>query len=504
MMNIYPEKNRSVWHTEWLVILLIIFIIAITVLLITRGYPLPCSDDLAITGAALSLTRGDGFQNPYVREWMAAFPTDKPFFYPPGMSYLLAGWLFIFGIGVKSMLAFQWTALVFGASTLGWFLYRWCAVPISICAVAGLSFILAFQLEGFRNEVPAYALAFLGMSLSFYDHKACKLAGYFLLAFSGVVYPLAPLIAAPVYFSVFLTLRPADPLNAVHLWKSLCREIPYAAIGVVLSGVIFSWMIDGEFSEFFRVLRIHKETAIPGGIVDQLKGFYYINTAYNQILIRLPLTLASLIALTLSIIMSIRSKTRDWIIPTGIALGCLICIIGNPMRAKTFVPIFQIVILMFAIKQCFRGKKLVAVFFGLLFAGLINIKTLVGVVIQSPVNSEITGQIRKKLKDVDYERTRIMICPWSARYIFLYDLPPQIIDIYTWGMIPRFHGMGPTRQLKPSTKPPNEIWVARSEDLHFMTDPSEQSAFPLPKRAVYHGKTVNNIPASQAEFIIKQ
>ena len=163
---------RSKSHSEKYFIILLVFVVTLIVTLIYKGYPAPYNDDLAQVGAALSLSRGDGYANPYVREWMAVFPTEKPFFYPPGMTYLLAGWLSVFGTSVQSMLSYQWLFILSGAASIIFFLRRWSNQSLPISLVGGLAFLLAFQLEGFRNEVPAYALAFIGISLCFQIGRA--------------------------------------------------------------------------------------------------------------------------------------------------------------------------------------------------------------------------------------------------------------------------------------------------------------------------------------------
>lgn len=477
-------------------------VLALTGGLISRGYPLPYTDDLVVTGAALNMARDGEFENPYVREWLAAFPTDKPFYYPPGMSFMLAGWLMAFGTSVGSMLAFQWTSLICGAAFLTWFLRRWCSQDLGISVVGGLTFLLAFQLEGFRNEVTAYALTFLGLCLCFYPSRLLKFTGYFLIAFSGVAYPLAPLIAIPLYLAIHLERRLQGPSCSISCWKTFLAELPYAAVGFCVAFSIFLWMIKGDLGEFVRVLRINKEASIPGGLAEQVKDFWYINTAYNQKLIRLPVLAASVIALVYSAIFGVRRNNQAWVIPTALAFCCIFSILTHPMRAKTVAPIFEIILVMIALGQSSRKWGTPAAIVGLLFCALINMKVLIGAAIQSPVDPKEVLRVRSALSGLDYSKTKVIIDHWAARYIYRYNIPPEVTDLNMWGSTPKIHKKGPPRMLEPSSKPANEVWVLGTEDSRFSVTPAQRGQIPPPQRASVFGMKLKNIPYRQTEFMV--
>ena len=493
---------RSKSHSEKYFIILLVFVVTLIVTLIYKGYPAPYNDDLAQVGAALSLSRGDGYANPYVREWMAVFPTEKPFFYPPGMTYLLAGWLSVFGTSVQSMLSYQWLFILSGAASIIFFLRRWSNQSLPISLVGGLAFLLAFQLEGFRNEVPAYALAFIGISLCFQQLRIIKYTGYFFLAFAGVIYPVVPLVVAPAYFAVYLTLDSAWPWHSIHRFKPLLAEIPYVFAGASTAFVLFLWMIGGELDEFLRVIRIHKNMAIPGGLMDNLKGFWYINTAFNQKLIRLPLVIASGLAVVWSIVSSIRTKNTSCVVPLSLTICCLLSILTNPMRAKTIVPVFEIIVVMIVLASFLKRRNIIPAFTGLLFVCLINLKILLELIVQTPVDQEIIREIRSELKHTDYNKSKVLIGPWTARYVYSYNIPPTVIDLPTWGVAQKHKGPGLSRFLNPSTKQANELWVVTGEDLYFSIDPDERSKYKIPQRASIGGNVLKNIPARHAEFVI--
>src|SRR6266478_2655380 len=68
------------------------------------GFPKPANDDLFYSGAALNLASGGDFSNPLLAR--QGFPSHYFFVYPPLHSFVLAGWLGVFGISAMSMVGF--------------------------------------------------------------------------------------------------------------------------------------------------------------------------------------------------------------------------------------------------------------------------------------------------------------------------------------------------------------------------------------------------------------
>lgn len=494
-----PSRPRETGIFDWAVFS---GMAALVIYLIFRGYPLPFYDDLAVVGAALNLAKGGEFQNPYVADWMAAFPAAKPFFYPPGMSYLLGGWLRVFGIGSPAMVAFQWCALIGGGVALGSLLRRWFFQPRLVALVAGFAFVLAFQMEGMRNEVAAYAFAFAGLCLCFRDAAVARMGGYFLIAFSGVIYPIVPLMAVPLYAGLFLIHRRTSDDRAGDILRKLGIECLLALPGLLASAGLFLWMINWETSEFLRVIRVHKQLAIPGGPLVQIQAFIAMLTAYSQIFVRLPITLLSLLAVLASFVMSWKSKSKDWIAPTALLVCWVACVLGNPMRARFFAPILQVAIIMIALAGVWRGKVWISAGVGMVLIGLVNSKTLLSALLQSPMNPERIAAARETVRSIDHSRTRVFICAWTARHVYDYNIPPQVVDINTWTGVPRLRGGSP-RFLDFANKPANEVWIERTEDFHMNSEKSGDGLFAKPESAKLFGKSLGNIAASQGELQVR-
>src|SRR5271169_406830 len=68
-------------------------------------FPKPMCDDLFYSGAGLNLAQGGDLSNPLLAR--QEFPGHLFLIYPPVHSYVLAGWLKIFGISAASMTGFQ-------------------------------------------------------------------------------------------------------------------------------------------------------------------------------------------------------------------------------------------------------------------------------------------------------------------------------------------------------------------------------------------------------------
>jgi hypothetical protein len=67
-------------------------------------FPKPHTDDLSYVGAALNLANGGDFSDPFLAR---EFSEHYAFFYPPIHSFVLAGWLKVFGISAASLTGFQ-------------------------------------------------------------------------------------------------------------------------------------------------------------------------------------------------------------------------------------------------------------------------------------------------------------------------------------------------------------------------------------------------------------
>jgi len=70
------------------------------------GFPLPNWDDLFFVGGAIELARDGHLANPLIRFW-SPVAAERYFFQTPFYPYTLAGWIELFGLSARSLLAFQ-------------------------------------------------------------------------------------------------------------------------------------------------------------------------------------------------------------------------------------------------------------------------------------------------------------------------------------------------------------------------------------------------------------
>lgn len=284
----------SVFKNSRLPMIFAVCLIAATIAtFIACGYPRPHDDDLAVTGAAVSLASGEGFNNPWIKKWLDAFPAEKPYVYPPGFQYTLAAWLHLFGIGATSMVAFQWTNILIGAGAIAWFFSKRCKVPLEISLVAAWAYILMMQTQGMRPEVLSYMSGFLGLSASLSDRKLAKFVGYFLLAYSGLVYPVTPIVLFPLYVYAFEMRLGTNTVFSKKFIPGALRETPYALAALLLVALLFHRMINGEISEFFRVFNIHRKMAAPANPIAAINEFMVLTTSGSQKFTRTPLMFAA-------------------------------------------------------------------------------------------------------------------------------------------------------------------------------------------------------------------
>jgi hypothetical protein len=116
-------------------------------------FPKPMNDNLFYCGAGLNLAQGGDLANPLLAR--QEFPGHYFFIYPPVHSYLLSGWLKLFGISAVSMTGFVISLYFICAAAIIIFLRRH-AVPTWLEWSVPLAVGAAFLVFGYR--LPAGAL----------------------------------------------------------------------------------------------------------------------------------------------------------------------------------------------------------------------------------------------------------------------------------------------------------------------------------------------------------
>ena len=235
----------------------------------TLDFPKPMNDDMFYCGAGLNLAQGGDLANPLLAR--QEFPGHSFFIYPPVHSFVLAGWLKIFGISAASMTGFQLLLYAACAAATIIFLRRHGA-PVWLEWVVPLGVGAAFLGFGLRPESLAAALTMTGFVLLECRGKAAwaRFAGFFLLSLGMAAAPrTAPFGAALLLLAGYN-----------HLWrgpgeaggKNYLRWL-LGATGALAAFLAFLAMIHFQVVEFWRTFHFYAQ--LVGGSKLQLLAMFF-------------------------------------------------------------------------------------------------------------------------------------------------------------------------------------------------------------------------------------
>jgi hypothetical protein len=215
-------------------------------------YPKPSYDDLFYSGAALHLAGGGDFSNPLIAR--QGFPSHFFFVYPPIQSYMLAGWLKVFGIGASQILAFTELAyFTISAATI--FLLRRRNSPTWMEWAAPLGVAFVFLPLGLRPEGLGTALTLAGFVIASRKHKSLPLlfAGFFLMFFGGACAPRV------LYFAGALVMTATWLVWGSETGGRLSSGKLFAVLtgALLLTVLLFLGMIHFRITEFWTTFNMH-------------------------------------------------------------------------------------------------------------------------------------------------------------------------------------------------------------------------------------------------------
>jgi hypothetical protein len=251
-------------------------------------YPKPMADDLFYTGAALNLAGGGDYSNPMLAR--QEFPSHFFFVYPPVHTYVLAGWLKVFGVSAASMTGFQMTMYFLTAvATIA--ILRKHGAPVWMEWLVPLGVNAAFFNDGLRTEPLAAAFLMTGFALveCVGRRSPVAFAGFLLLALGGLTAPRTMVFAAT--FALLIGWR---------LWRNPAfarrplKIFALAASAVAVAGLVFLWLIDFRVGEFLHTFHYHSSGVVnrfgPGKI-KLFRLFLSSQTSGQWLLMALPLLL---------------------------------------------------------------------------------------------------------------------------------------------------------------------------------------------------------------------
>jgi len=386
------------------------------------SFPQPMCDDLFYIGAGLNLASGGDFSNPFLER--AAFPGPHHYFdHPPLFSYAVAGWLKLFGISARSLLAFQMlTYLLICRTTLA--IFRRHHFPPLLEWLLPLAVASAFLPTGLRFEAFSVALTMAGLALM--DGGGLRLPGMFfgfLLLFLG-----ASAASRVTFFSGALVL-----LALVNL---RCRKVPVVTLGLTAGAAflavfgLFLLMINGHLVEFWQnymfATNISKHAG--GSPWRSLNHYLFVIQGITW----LPLHLLWLAALPGLLFFKDRELGRMGLFAALPVLLLLVMgALGDGVIWYVFLVLFIAVAGWSSALSRFRRRTLQLIFtvallaanarYGLVVAGLLG-----GQIQAGPAGpAEVLVEARS-LKSAPGHT--VLIDQATARYVFDYRIPPGFLD----------------------------------------------------------------------------
>ena len=229
------------------------------------GYPLPMTDDLYFIGAAMNMAAGHGYANPYSLRLEMVGSQDHFYAYVPLHSYVLAGWIKMFGLSFRSLAFFQCLAgavASWGFGKLLEFRFRGYFLSLMVCSS------VAVYLGVFGLRPDALALAFLGLGTCIL--RCQSLVRWALCAFSLFLSLITAPTYAPIVFLVLAWAALAPPQKSDSPIDSSARRWSLLLVAGLAAFFLFLIMIDFQLRSFLGIF--HAASGLSQA--DMWKGYY--------------------------------------------------------------------------------------------------------------------------------------------------------------------------------------------------------------------------------------
>ncbi|MFB2898170.1 ArnT family glycosyltransferase [Aerosakkonemataceae cyanobacterium BLCC-F50] len=469
-------------------------IIAFWILVFLLGYPLPSLDDIFFTGAAINLSKGGEFTNPYLEAWNSVLSSGKFYYQPPFYSYTLAGWLKIAGINTTSLRLFQYLCYAtFSLSSA--LLLRFYGFPRITAFCVTVLFALwhcnpnPFYSTGFRHDALGMAFLALGLWLLAQDNWWRYFLGF---SFIGSAVFTSPITSA-YGFSFGLAILAINVIyrggiNKIDSKYILLRTLALlAASGLVFT--LFLLCINFELktfiSDFVLTASWRKAANINGiiiffqmisrafGIVLNVPS-YLLFLAITVILFRkrhlIPMYLKILFfGLTMGMILNMFLYAFAWgfnFFFCWVGIVCIVSLIG---------------------KSKLRLYAVIGTFIIYLSSQTLNIISLVG-------REDVPKSKYEEIKEAVLAKPnrKYAIDSVSARFVFDYNLPKNSIDWLYMKPAPA----GIPDSLKD--KKPDVSWIVSRSNLSKFI-PEMQLDYP---RVKFMGQKFDSLPKKPFDIIL--
>lgn len=231
--------------------------VLVAVLAVWADLPGPAADDLFYVGPAISYAQHGRLYMPLLAGQQ--FPTREFLIYPAFYQYMLGGWLKVFGISTRSILAFvQVGYLVTGFA--GTFLASRLAGRLPAPgwlwpSMIMLGLLVTLGTMGFRPDVWAFGVMLLGFCVWMNGAFVARAAGWFGVGCSLMISPNV-LPYAAVLAALLLLWRDRWPA------RRIAAEIGPLALAAALVAALFMASIQGRWAEFHQAFLFHARRAV--------------------------------------------------------------------------------------------------------------------------------------------------------------------------------------------------------------------------------------------------
>jgi len=385
-------------------------------------FPKPMFDDLFYTGAALNMVEGGDFSNPLLAR--QGFPGHYFFVYPPLHSYVLFGWLKIFGVSAGSMTGFAMLMIVVTTlATIVVLRRHEAGIWLELAVPLGAAFAL---LElGLRPDTLGVALTMAGFAVADWRPKAgVPLACGLLLMFLGAsAAPRVTLFAIALAVCVGYQAWRQCPIPREKL-----KMLALVICAALLTGLVFLCLIRFQLGPFMNTFRFHSTRFAKTG-ATMFSGFVSFATfelrTYNWPLVLIPIGLA----------IFLYRKAKNSLSTAGIctlATFLLAAVAGLLWLGGTWWPILAMLFLGGAalkmVSAHWRTSLTTVILTALLVA---NRRDFIGVagVLGGKISADLGDERTAALAIHPSPEHALLIDCCVARYLYDYRLPEGALDL---------------------------------------------------------------------------
>jgi hypothetical protein len=420
-------------------------------------FPKPMVDDLFYTGAGINLAQGGDLSNPLLAR--QEFPSHFFFMYPPLQSYLLAGWLKVFGINALAMTAFV-SLMYFITAAASIAILRHHKAPVWLEWLVPLGVSTSLLAVGLRSEPVSIALTMSGFALFECGRKRpVSLLLAFLLMVMGA--SAAPRMAL---FSAALIL-----LAANRLWVLPAAERPptfrlWASVvtGGTLAILIFLVQIHFRVGEFWHSFHEHAQR-VGGRRINLLLGFLDESPFLTNAQFPLVLLLAGLMVFAWQ-----RQRSELTRIALVLAGTFPLVALSGVLGAGTLWYVVLTLLLYAAAvaknQPALEPKLKVVLVLAICFANISMLATAWGM-LGGKIKSDRGPEAGVAFDARSTPEHPVLVDSWVARYIFDYKIPAGLLDIQFAAPFPKSHIVGQMRAGDIYLVGPENVAVLKKETL---------------------------------------